>query len=178
MYEYERACAHASPSILRTLWCHQLSFRLQHLCDNPLLQTHAVQHREATSVPHPEGHVVFVPGSCYLTVTITSPFWLVCLHVSFILWNSSTMQQACWSSTSPSSPTLHHSSATCTGFRWLRAPPTYGTWSDRTPQLVHYTLHDCQTACYTLTPKGPLLPLNKISTVCNPGSPLVEGAPH
>ena len=66
--------------------------------DKPLMQSRSSQHQEYTSLPHPI--VVLRLDNC-------TPFWLVRLHVAFFLCSSS------------SSPTLHDSSAPCTGYWWL-----------------------------------------------------------
>ncbi len=83
--------------------------------------------------------------------TTATHFWL---HVPPNLCSSPRMQQPSWSSTYPSSPTLHCSSALCTGYQWLlgsdsrhwylptmlgmaQAHPTSSTWSYTLVRPLH-----------------------------------------
>ena len=103
--------------------------------------------------------LLILPGPCDLASGLTqdasclSPFLLVLLHLSFNLCSTS-MHRPCWSSSYPSSPTLHHSSAAII-YWWLleswfkslvlayravkgAAHPPSRSRSNHTPQPVHY----------------------------------------
>ena len=59
------------------------------------------------------------------------------------------------------------------------APAAPTTRHSQTTHLTpSTTLRDRQTACYSLTTRGPQLLLNKILVVCCPGSKMVERAPQ
>ena len=83
----------------------------------PLLRIHAVQSQQDTSVPPPEGHPVYGPGSCHLASRLLQlPSGWCSLPVSLVFCSSSTMQQPGmfftrvlphFTATPPHLPTLH-----------------------------------------------------------------------
>lgn len=123
-----------------------------------------------------------------------SRFFLLCLnycnsvlvglyHVASNLCSLARM----WSVTLPNSPTLPLLTSLCwlsvaawiesetliPCCEWLRLIVHPGLC-----QTVHHSYAlPCHLACYSLNSIGPRLPLNKITTVCCPGSTMVKWAP-
>lgn len=87
--------------------------------------------------------------------TTATSLWLVCLHVPSNRCSSARVQQPSWSSAFPSSHTLHRSSSPYTAYQRLlksdsrhlpnvlqiaQAHPTSRTWSNHSPEHIHYAL--------------------------------------
>ena len=123
---------------------------------------HVLHRQECTSVPHPEGRAELGPGSCHQARPL--PFWLVCLHVPFFLCSASRMPQGSWTSTSPSCPTHHRSSAPCICYWWLLV-------SDSKSLVFAYSATNGSGPSYIrdmvkpYTPSHPLLSMTAIGEV-------------
>ena len=118
-----------------------------------------------------------------------TPGWCASMCLSN-LGSSSRMLQPGWSSTHLSSPTLHSSSTPCTTHRWVLESHWKQWWlptlmcmaqvhpTSRNTSSPSATLCHCQSICQSLSTIGAQLLLNKILTVCCPGSTMVVQALH